>query len=152
MTILGIACFPANPHGRPVVPIVMVFREGGLLRDGLEMRALGTDIMWFRFRIVRVWTVEGAEIVNQGWKGMYPLLPLMRWEGRNAEAVLEDSQRMILEEIGDREHRADAYVALRVLSGMRHSLTLIDRILSSAAVRSQEKSECDEEFFSVSVA
>jgi len=43
--------------------------------------------------------------------------------------VLEESQRLVLGGIEERERRADAYVALRVLSGIRYPLELIHRIL-----------------------
>ena len=39
---------------------------------------------------------------------------------KEAEEVLEESQKLVLEEIQDREPRADAYVALRVFSGIRY--------------------------------
>ena len=43
--------------------------------------------------------------------------------------VLEQSQQLILEEIPDREQRADAYVALRVLSGITYPSALVSQIL-----------------------
>lgn len=116
-------------YGFPVYPVVMVFREGGVLKDGLEMRTLEMEVIRFRFRVVPVWEVEGSGVVDQRLMGLYPLLPLMRWEGRRSEEVLEESQRLVLGGIEERERRADAYVALRVLSGIRYPLELIHRIL-----------------------
>jgi len=76
-----------------------------------------------------VWELDGAEVVAQRWTGLYPLLPLMQWEGKEAEVVLRKSQELVLSQIAERERRADAYVALRVLSGIRYPVSLIDRIL-----------------------
>ena len=112
-----------------VYPVVVVLRRGGELRDEWVMRALGREITRFRFEAIPMWEVDGEEILGQGLKGLYPLLPLMRWEERRIEEVLEDSQRLVLEEIEGRERRADAYVALQVLSGIAHPEKLIRGIL-----------------------
>ena len=116
-------------HKLPVYPMVMVFREGGVLRDALEIRALELEVLRFRFRVVSVWEMDGTEVVAQGLRGLYPLLPLMKWAGKDAEEVLEESQKLVLEGIADTEDRADAYVALYVLSRMRYPLALVDQIL-----------------------
>jgi len=113
----------------PVYPVVVVFRKSGALRDRLNLRALELEVLRFRFRVVPVWELDGAEVVAQQWVGLYPLLPLMQWEGKEAEAVLRESQELVLSQIAEKERRADAYVALRVLSGIRYPLSLIDRIL-----------------------
>jgi len=54
----------------------------------------------------------------------------MRWEeGSEPAAILEHSQRLILGGITPREARADAYVGLRVLSGIRYPWELVQQIL-----------------------
>ncbi len=113
----------------PVYPVVVVFRKSGALRDRLDIRALELEVLKFRFRVIPVWELDGAEIVAQKWAGLYPLLPLMPWEGKSDETVLRESQNLVLSQIGEKERRADAYVALRVLSGMRHPVSLVDQIL-----------------------
>jgi len=69
-------------------------------------------------------------VMEQELTGLYPLLPLMRWK-RETEpaAILEHSQRLILEGIAPREALADAYVGLRVLSGIRYPSELVTQIL-----------------------
>ena len=116
-------------YGLPVYPVVVVFRKSGALRDRLDLRTLDLEVFRFRFRVIPVWELDGAEVVAQQWIGLYPLLPLMQWEGKSDEAVLRESQELVLTRIAERERRADAYVALRVLSGIRYPLPLIDRIL-----------------------
>ncbi|MFW0860255.1 MAG: hypothetical protein AAGB97_08935 [Dehalococcoidia bacterium] len=44
--------------------------------------------------------------------------------------VLEMAQELILEEIEGRERRADAYVALKVLSGIKYPLEVLDKVLT----------------------
>lgn len=111
-----------------VYPVVVVLRPGGRLRDEWVMRALGRETARFRFEVIPIWEVDGREVVAQGLEGLYPLLPLMRWEGKKAEEMLEESQKLVLG-IGDKEERSDAYVALRVLSGIVHPEALVRRIL-----------------------
>ena len=113
----------------PIYPVVVVFRKSGALRDRLDLRALELEVLRFRFRVVPVWELDAAKVVAQQWMGLYPLLPLMKWEGKEAETVLQESQELVLSQIAERERRADAYVALRVLSGIRYPVSLIDRIL-----------------------
>ena len=112
-----------------VYPVVLVFRPGGRLQNEWVMRAFEREIVRFRFEVIPLWEVAAKEVIAQGLKGLYPLLPLMKWEGEKAEEVLEESQKLVLEEIKNREERADAYVALRVLSGIRYPLEHIHRIL-----------------------
>jgi predicted transposase YdaD len=66
----------------------------------------------------------------QGLTGLYPLLPLMRWEGETESAeILEHSQRLILDVIEPLEARADAYVGLRVLSAIKYPSELVKQVL-----------------------
>ena len=58
-----------------------------------------------------------------------PLLPLMRWRESEPAQVLARSQDLILAQVEGREARADAYVALRVLSGISYPLELVNLIL-----------------------
>ena len=82
------------------------------------------------FDVIALWEVDAAVVMEQGLTGLYPLLPLMRWEEKvESAAILERSQRLILEGIAPREARADTYVGLRVLSGIRYPSELVTRIL-----------------------
>lgn len=94
-----------------------------------RMRAWGRPIACCRFEVIALWQVDAQEVVAQQLVGLYPLLPLMRWPQTEPTAVLEQSQRLILEQIPAREARADAYVALRVLSGIAYPLELVEQIL-----------------------
>jgi len=93
------------------------------------MNALTLEAMRFRYRVIGLWDVSSTEVIQKGLVGLYPLLPLMRWEEPGDAEVLEESERLVLGGTGEGELRADAYVALRVLSGLRYPSELIDRIL-----------------------
>jgi len=69
--------------------------------------------------------VDAVSVMEQDLTGLYPLLPLMRWEEESEPAsILECSQQLILEGITPREARADAYAGLQVLSGIRYTSEL----------------------------
>ena len=89
---------------------------------------LGRRVFHFDFTIIPVWEMEGKKIVEEKLTGLYPLLPLMKWE-EPVERVLERTQGLILGEVEEPERRADAYVALKVLSGIKYPLEVIEKIL-----------------------
>jgi predicted transposase YdaD len=112
----------------PVRPFLVLLREGGKPKDTLEMKALAKEVLRFEFTIVPAWEVDGERIVAGKLPGLYPLLPLMKSvepEGR----ILERTQELIMNEIQGRERRADAYVALKVLAGIKYPLEVVEKIL-----------------------
>ena len=112
-----------------VYPVVVVLRPGGRLQRHWRMSVWGREVARCRFEVIRLWEMEAAEVVSRGLVGLYPLLPLMRWGASEPAEVLARSQDLILAQVEGREERADAYVALRVLRGIRYPLELVNRIL-----------------------
>ena len=121
-------------YHEPVHPVVVVLRPGGVLRRAWRMHAWGRLVACCRFEVMPLWDLAGAVVMAQKLVGLYPLLPLMRWPETDPREVLEQSQQLILEEIPDREQRADAYVALRVLSGITYPLALVSQIMKRRAL------------------
>ena len=114
----------------PVHPVVVVLRPGGSLETSWRMVTWGRPVATCRFDVIALWEMDAAVVMEQELAGLYPLLPLMRWEEEVAPAaILEHSQRLILDGIAPREARADAYVGLRVLSGIRYPWQLVQQIL-----------------------
>ncbi|MCL0083986.1 hypothetical protein M1N82_00270 [Dehalococcoidia bacterium] len=64
----------------PVNPFLILLREGGKPRESLEVKVLGRRVFHFDFTIIPVWEMEGKKIVEEKLTGLYPLLPLMKWE------------------------------------------------------------------------
>jgi len=116
-------------YNESVYPVVVVLRSGGVVQRSWHMHAWGRLVASCRFEVMRLWEEDAAAVKAQKLVGLYPLLPLMRWPEADPREVLEQSQQLILEEIPDREQRADAYVALRVLSGITYPLALVSQIL-----------------------
>ena len=116
-------------YDEPVYPVVVVLTPGGAVQRAWQMHAWGRLVASCRYEVMPLWEVDAADIKAQKLVGLYPLLPLMRWSEADPREVLEQSQQLILEEIRDREPRADAYVALRVLSGITYPLPLVSQIL-----------------------
>jgi predicted transposase YdaD len=90
----------------------------------------GRPVASCQFEVLAVWRLSAASVIERGNVGLYPLLPLMQWHGAGKRAVLETSQELILNQIVDRESRADAYVALRVLSGIGHAPDVVGQVLN----------------------
>ncbi|MCL0033208.1 hypothetical protein M1M99_00150 [Thermodesulfovibrionales bacterium] len=111
-----------------VNPFLLLLREGGKPRESLEVKVLGRRVFHFDFTIIPVWEMEGKRIVEEKLTGLYPLLPLMKWE-EPVERVIERTQELILGEVAELEKKADAYVALKVLSGIKYPLELIEKML-----------------------
>jgi predicted transposase YdaD len=116
-------------YHEPVYPVVVVLRPGGDLQCQWRMHAWGRLVASCQFQVLPLWRMDASTVMEQGWVGLYPLLPLMQWPQAEPRQVLEQSQQLILEQISEREQRADAYVALRVLSGIAYPEVLIEQIL-----------------------
>jgi predicted transposase YdaD len=121
-------------YHEPVYPVVVVLKPGGVLQRAWTMRARGRLVASCRFEVMPLWKMDAESVVSQKLVGLYPLLPLMRWPEKKPQDVLEQSQQLILDQIPDREPRADAYVALRVLSGIAYPLELVEQILQRRAL------------------
>jgi predicted transposase YdaD len=93
------------------------------------MEARGVTVAFCQFAVVPLWEGDAQRVVEQRLVGLYPLLPLMRRGNRGDRETLEWAQQLVLEQIPGREHRADAYVALRVLSGIAYPVSLVTDIL-----------------------
>ncbi len=113
----------------PVYPVVAVLRPGGRLLQEWRMRTWGQEVARCAFRVVPVWEIDAAAVIAAGRTGLYPLLPLMRWAEPAPDRILEQSQALILEQVAERETRADAYVALQVLSGVVYPPELVQAIM-----------------------
>ena len=114
----------------PVHPVVVVLRPGGSLASSWHMVTWGRPVASCWFHVMALWEVDAAQVMDQELTGLYPLLPLMRWEREtDPAAILEQSQRLILDEIEPLEARADAYVGLRVLSAISYPSELVKQIL-----------------------
>ena len=116
-------------YDQGVYPVVMVLRPGSRLEDEWTMQVWERQIAHCRFEVIPLWQVDAQTVIEQQLEGLYPLLPLMHWPQAEPASILEQSQRLILARIEGREARADAYVALRVLSGIHHPLELVQQIM-----------------------
>ncbi len=117
-------------YGLPVYPVVAVLQPSGLLTGEWRMRTWGEEVAHCAFRVAPVWEIDAAAVIAAQRTGLYPLLPLMRWAAAPPDRILEQSQELILEQVAERETRADAYVALQVLSGIVYSPELVHHILT----------------------
>jgi hypothetical protein len=105
-------------------------QEGCWRVGGIWVVTWGQPVASCWFKVIAWWEVDAAAVMDQQLTGLYPLLPLMRWErATDPAAILEQTQRLILDEIEPLEARADAYVGLRVLSAISYPSELVQQIL-----------------------
>ena len=116
-------------YGCPVYPVVAVLRPGGALTPEWRMQTWGQEVARCAFAIVSLWQIDASAVIAARRTGLYPLLPLMRWDAAAPDRILEQSQTLILEQVEERETRADAYVALQVLSGIVYPPELVKAIM-----------------------
>ena len=94
----------------PVVPVVLLFKEHGGARDVYEDEAIK-----FSFRLVRMWELDGRELVKSGDVRLLPFVPLTRC-GR--EEVLEADRRIYNSDL-ERGVKSDLLTALAIFAGLK---------------------------------
>ncbi|RKY04346.1 hypothetical protein DRP77_04125, partial [Candidatus Poribacteria bacterium] len=97
-------------HRLPVIPVVVLFKEGGPQEGIYEDEAVR-----FRFRLVKLWEVDGKELLERGDVRLLPFLPLTRC---GEEDVLEADRRIYDSEL-ESSLKSDLLTALAIFAGLR---------------------------------
>jgi len=94
----------------PVFPVVLLFKEhkgaSGVYED---------ESIRFEFRLVKLWEIDGRELVEKGDVRLLPFVPLTRC-GR--EEVLEADRRIYNSEL-ERSIKSDLLTALAIFAGLK---------------------------------
>ncbi|HID56806.1 TPA: hypothetical protein EYP37_09780, partial [Candidatus Poribacteria bacterium] len=94
----------------PVVSVVLLFRR----REGVGEEYEDESIR-FRYKVVRLWQMEGEEVLRRKEIWLYPFIPVMKGDDENvfvAEEEIYDSDM-------EKEVKADLLTALTIFSGFR---------------------------------
>jgi len=94
----------------PVLPVVILFKEHRGAREIYE-----DELIRFRFRLVKLWEMDGGELLEKGDVRLLPLLPLTRC-GR--EEVLEADKRIYNSDL-ERSIKSDLLTALAIFAGLK---------------------------------
>ena len=127
--ILGYTYRVYEKYKLPVYSVVILLKETGVeIRTKTEIKVRDLRSLRHEYKVIKLWEVEAEEILEKKIKGLYPLLPLMKTD-KSGEEIISEAARLIEKEVEDIEHKADAYVALRIFSAISFPTALVNKIL-----------------------
>lgn len=92
----------------------------GLQDDGID----------YKYRVVRLWEVPRAAVIDKSLIGLYPLLPLMQDEaGETPDAVLEQAVAKIAGATEDMALQHDLMAVLGIMGGEKYGAELVQRYI-----------------------
>ncbi|MDI6794285.1 MAG: hypothetical protein QME81_15715 [bacterium] len=113
----------------PVYSVLIVLKETGVkIRTKTEIKVRDLKSLRHEYKVIKVWEVEAEKILEKKITGLYPLLPLMKTD-KSGEELISEAAELIEKEVEDIEHKADAYVALRIFSAINFPSSLVNKIL-----------------------
>ena len=93
-----------------VVPAVMLFMPSRVASDEYE-----NEHVRFRFRLLRMWEMDGREIYERGEIRLYPFLPVMR----GGEEVVREAEEEIYRSELSMSEKADLLTAMAIFAGLK---------------------------------
>ncbi|MCD6507921.1 hypothetical protein J7M22_15040, partial [Candidatus Poribacteria bacterium] len=93
-----------------IVPAVMLFMPSRVAREEYE-----DEHVRFRFRLLRMWEMDGREIYERGEIRLYPFLPVMR----GGEEVVREAEEEIYRSGLSMSEKADLLTAMAIFAGLR---------------------------------
>jgi len=93
-----------------VVPAVMLFMPSRVASDEYE-----NEHVRFRFRLLRMWEMDGREIYERGEIRLYPFLPVMR----GGEEVVREAEEEIYRSGLSMSEKADLLTAMAIFAGLK---------------------------------
>jgi predicted transposase YdaD len=136
---------------RPIYAAVIYLNEADRHKNFpnvYEMLIRGKRKTYYEFDVIKVWEIDAETILNQKIKGLLPLVPLMRYEGTQAEQIVSRCIEEI-QEIEDRNLQADTFAGLYVLSGLKKLKHIIRRLIMDERIEQWlEQSETYQEILS----
>ncbi|MFH1097859.1 MAG: hypothetical protein V1749_10235 [Candidatus Desantisbacteria bacterium] len=113
----------------PVYSVLIVLRKTAVeIRTKTEINIRDLNSLRHEYKAIKMWETDAELILEKKMKGLYPLLPLMKTT-KSGEEIITKAGNAIEEEILEIEQKADAYIGLKVLSGINFSASLVDKIL-----------------------
>jgi predicted transposase YdaD len=83
----------------------------------------------YNFTVIRVWEIDSEEIIKGAHVGLYPLLPIMKWEKeRNRENIIKSSVEVI-NTVGDPVCKADLLSAMSIVCGDEYSASILKKYI-----------------------
>ena len=93
-----------------IVPAVMLFMPSRVASDEYE-----DEHVRFRFKLLRMWEMDGREIYERGEIRLYPFLPVMR----GGEEVVREAEEEIYRSGLSMSEKADLLTAMAIFAGLK---------------------------------
>ena len=118
-----------SQHHLPVCSMVLYPTRAAWANDDgvLVESCLSDEVLRFRYRVVRLWEVETAALMQNGLWGLYPLLGLTR-----LAAPVEESLRQCVElasQVSDPLLRQDLWFGFKTIAALVHPKDLLDMLI-----------------------
>ena len=94
----------------PVFPVVLLFKRYGGVEEVYE-----DETVRMRLQVVRMWEIDGRELIESGEVALYPFVPLTSCED---EDVMEADRRIYSSDL-ERSVKSDLLTALAIFAGLR---------------------------------
>ena len=94
----------------PVFPVVLLFKRYGGVEEVYE-----DETIRMRLQVVRMWEIDGRELIESGEVALYPFVPLTSCED---EDVMEADRRIYSSDL-ERSVKSDLLTALAIFAGLR---------------------------------
>jgi hypothetical protein len=97
-------------YGFRVVPAIMLFKHSEVASDIYE-----NEYIRFRFKLLRMWEINGRKIYERKEILLYPFLPVMK----GGEEVLMEAEEEIYRSDLEPEEKADLLTAMAIFAGLK---------------------------------
>ena len=92
----------------------------------------------YRYRVIKVWELDPSDIINRKLIGLYPLLPLMRYNAeKTGEQIITESVQ-IIQSVPNEALQSDLLSAMSILASERFSAKLILNFVKKERLMSSE--------------
>ncbi len=117
-----------DQRGIPVCSTVIYLKEEA--DEGSEYRSFcpidGQEVLRFRYNVIRMWEIDGRELLKRKMLGLYPLIGLTKLEQP------EETFREVISEIKkipDKVLAADVLFGFKLLAEQKHSAELLEALI-----------------------
>jgi hypothetical protein len=87
------------------------------------------DTFIYGYKVIKAWEINGADIINQGLVGLYPLLPLTKHKKGISDVEVIMSAIDAINTVNDPVCKADLFAAMSILAAEKYSKDLVKQYI-----------------------
>ena len=115
-------------YKKPIYPVVINLTGKQKHYKTYEYDCLDLTVISFNYRVNNMIEYPGRKFLRKCPIGIIPLIPLM-WHDEKDEEVLAKCVKKVKNEVEDENIRADLYLGLAVLSSLRMTRAIIQKVI-----------------------